>query len=116
MALSNQEKEKVAEKFEEELIYEALLQFSESDGIVMKMKELYEERKRAIENKPEGICTNLESIKDYLENFVAFVFGKDKIYTEQHPKVIVDGLQKPIGLTVDKFLNALSRGEGWVAE
>jgi hypothetical protein len=31
------------------------------------------------ENKAEGICTNLESIKDYLENFVAFAFGIDVI-------------------------------------
>ena len=25
--------------------------------------------------KPEGICTNLESIKEYLENLVTFVLG-----------------------------------------
>lgn len=30
--------------------------------------------------KPEGICTNLESIKDYLENFVGFVFGNCFFY------------------------------------
>lgn len=53
-----------------------LLEFSDSDKVVLRMKDLYERKKHAMEsNKPEGICTNLESIKDYLENFVAFIFG-----------------------------------------
>lgn len=56
--LKESEKDELANKIEEELLFDLLLEVSEHEQIIIKMQKLFE--------KPEGICTNLESIKDYL--------------------------------------------------
>lgn len=62
------EKEELVSKIEEEILYDLLLEFSERDGFISKMESLYLSVKKGEPEveKPEGICTNLESIKDYL--------------------------------------------------